>query len=116
MNKKITFRDTQHSQVMEDYANQQLQKIVDFLAHERSPVHIDLIFEPSKLRQHSRVELLVKSPNYDLISHYEYEGTKFYDVLDRVIDTMYRELHEAKRRLVDDRKVEKRAEEFLKKR
>lgn len=104
MNKRILFRNMDKSDVMEQYANQQLEKIVKFLENERSPVNIDLTFEPSKLREHHKVELRVKSPSYDLISSYEYQGTAFYDVLDRVIDTMYRELREAKRERLDERK------------
>ena len=116
MNKRITFRGMDHSDVLEEYANQQLQKIEDFLENERTPIRIDLILEPAKLRQHSRVELRVKSPNYDLISNYEHEGQEFYDVLDRVIDVMYNELHEAKDRMDDKRKTVGRHDEFKKQR
>lgn len=91
------------SDVMEEYANQQLAKIEHFLENESTPIHIDLTLEPSKVHEHHKVELRVKSPHYNLISEYEHEGVGFYDVLDRVIDTMYRELHEAKRRRIDDR-------------
>jgi ribosome-associated translation inhibitor RaiA len=116
MHKRITFRGVPHSEVTEQYANQQLSKIEEFLENERTPVYIDLIFEPSKLRQHSRVELRVKSPNYDLISNYEFEGEEFYDVLDRVIDVMYHELREAKQKRVDDRKMVGRHDDFKKQR
>lgn len=104
MNKRIFFHGTQHSAVMEQYANQQLAKIEKFLENEPTPVSIDLTFAPSKVREHHKVELLVKSPHYDLISSYEHEGVDFYDVVDRVIDTMYRLLLEKKRELVDKRK------------
>ena len=30
MNKRIVFRNMEHSDVMEEYANEQLEKIVDF--------------------------------------------------------------------------------------
>lgn len=116
MNKRIVFRGVPHSGPMEDHANQQLKKIEKFLENERSPVNIDLIFEPSKLRQHSRVELRIKTPHYDLVSHYEFEGTEFYDVLDRVIDVMYRRLHEEKDKHVEDRKMVGRHDEFKKQR
>ena len=98
MHKRITFRNMEHSEVMERYANEQLEKIVGFLNEDREPIYIDLIFEPSKLHQHHRVELRVKSPLYDRISNYEYTGEAFYDTLDRVIDVMYQELHEDKKR------------------
>lgn len=116
MQKRIVFRGVDHSDNAEQYANKQLQKIEHFLEHEQTPVHIDLIFEPSKLRQHSRVELRVKSPHYDLISHYEHEGVEFYAVLDHVIDSMYRQLHEAKEKNHDKLKTVGRHDEFKKQR
>ncbi len=116
MEKRIVFRGVDHSDIAETYANKQLKKIEKFLAHEPTPVTIDLIFEPSKLRQHSRVELLIKSPHYDLVSHYEHEGVEFYQALDHVIDCMYRQLIKAKERRVEERKEVGRHEDFKKQR
>ncbi len=116
MHKRITFRGMDHSAVVEEYANQQLAKIEEFLLNEPTPVYIDLVLEPSKVHEHSRVELRVKTPHYDLVSHYEFSGQGFYDVLDRVIDVMYQELHEAKQKLVDQRKTVGRHDEFKKQR
>lgn len=104
------------SEVMKEYAEKQLAKIEDFLANERSPIYIDLIFEPSRVHEHHRVELRVKSANYDLISNYEREGVGFYDVIDRVIDTMYKHLHEAKKKRLDERKMRGRHDDFKKER
>ncbi len=115
--KRITFRNMEHSAVMRDYADQQLTKLEHFLENERTPIYIDLVFEPSKLREHHRIELRVKTPLYDKISNYEYQGEKFYDVLDRVIDIMYKELHEEKQRIKrDNRKTVGRHKEFKKQR
>jgi ribosome-associated translation inhibitor RaiA len=85
------------SKGMENYANEQLAKIEDFLANEPLPVSIDVTFSPSKVREHHKVELRIKSPHYDLVSEYEHQGMAFYDVIDRVIDTMYHNLREAKK-------------------
>lgn len=103
MEAKITFRNMSHSEPMEQHAQSQLEKVKRFLEHEQSPVHIDLILSPSKVHSHHLVELRVKSPQYDLTSNYE--GAEFYKVLDRVIDSMYTRLHEAKRKLVSARKM-----------
>src|SRR5579872_5638596 len=116
MHKRITFRHMDKTEAMENYANEQLRKIEEFLSHEPTPVYLDLVFEPSKVREHHKIELRVKSPNFDAYSTYEYEGTGFYDVLDRVIDVMYQELQEQKRKNIKERKHEARAEEFRKKR
>lgn len=116
MEKSITFRNMDHSEVMERYANEQLEKIEKFLKNDRGPVFIDLIFEPSKIHEHHRIELRVKSAEYDLVSNYEHEGSGFYDTLDRVIDIMYHELTEKKRKRMDDRKMVGRHEAFKKQR
>lgn len=116
MNKRITFRGMDHSGPMEQHANQQLAKIEKFLENERSPILINLTFMPSHVNQHHCVELIVKSPNYDRIVKYEHEGTDFYDILDRVIDTMYKELHEDKQKLHDKLKSVGRHDEFKKQR
>lgn len=102
MDKKITFRSMEHSSVMEDYINGQLDKIERFLQNEREPVHLELVLEPSKVHAHNRVEIRVKTPDYYLVS--DYEGPEFYEVVDRVLDVMYRRLCEKKRQLVDERK------------
>ena len=103
-----------HSEVLEIYANQQLEKVEEFLEHERSPVYMDLVFEPSHVHAHHKIELRVKSPNYDRISNYE--GTDFYHTLDRVVDVMYQELHKDKQRRIDEKKMRGRHDEFKKQR
>lgn len=112
MHKRITFRGMDHSPVIEEHANKQLAKIEHFLENEPTPVYIDLVLEPSKTREHHFIELRVKSPHYDEISNYEHTGTDFYDVLDRVIDVMYRKLLTAKKKLVDKRKTVGRQDDF----
>jgi ribosomal subunit interface protein len=116
MNKRIVFRNMEHSDVMEKYANEQLEKIIEFLENDRGPVYIDLYLEPSRVHEHHRVELHVKSAEYNLNSSYEHEGMGFYDVLDRVIDVMYRELREAKRKNHDMEKMRGRHDEVKKQR
>lgn len=116
MHKRITFRHMDKSEAMEQHALEQLTKVEHFLEHEQRPIYIDLVFEPSKTREHHRIELRVKSPHYDLISHYEHNGVDFYEALDHVIDVMYRELHEHKRKLEDEKKSLGRHPEFKKER
>ena len=116
MHKRITFKGMDHSQVIEEYANKQLSKVEQFLENEPTPIYIDLVLEPSKTREHHFIELRVKSPHYDLISNYEHTGDDFYNVLDRVIDVMYRRLREEKQKLVDKRKSVGRHEDFKKQR
>lgn len=116
MNKRIVFRNMDHSDVMEKYANEQLEKIIQFLESDRGPVYIDLYLEPSHVHEHHRIELHVKSAEYDINSSYEHEGMGFYEVLDRVMDTMYLKLHEVKRKNHDLEKMRGRHDEVKKQR
>ncbi len=75
-----------------------------------------MILEPTKIHEHPRAELRVKTTHYDLISNYEYTGVDLYDVIDRVIDIMYRQLLEAKKKENDQRKMRGRHDEFKKQR
>lgn len=102
MHKRIVFRHMDHSAVIEEFANKHLEKIEKFLTHEPTPIHIDLVMEPSKTREHSRIELRIKTPHYDKIVHREFQGDKFYDVLTHVIETMHKELLEEKRKIKKD--------------
>lgn len=104
MNRRIMFRHMDHSDAIEQYAIKQLKKIEHFLENEPTPCNIDLVLEPSGAREHPRIELRVKAPHYDLVTHYEEDGKDFYDVLDHVVDLMYRLLREEKQKYIDARK------------
>lgn len=116
MHKRITFRNMDHSDPMEQHANQQLAKIEKFLENEPTPIYIDLVLEASKTREHPFAELRVKSPNYDCVSNYEHTGVDMYDLIDRVIDVMYHQLRETKQKMVDKRKNVGRRDAFKKQR
>jgi ribosomal subunit interface protein len=102
MQKKITFRGMDHSPLIEEYANEQLEKVMDFLENEPTPVYVNLILESGKPHAHYKVELLVKTPRFDLIT--SYEAQEMYEVLERVVDTMYRLLHEKNKELHEKQK------------
>jgi ribosome-associated translation inhibitor RaiA len=102
MNMRVVFRHMEPVASIENYAHDAMRKVFDIISHERDPVTIDLILEASKNHGHNRVELHIRSPHYDLITHHE--GPEFYKELDHVIDVMVRLLHEEKRKQVDARK------------
>jgi ribosome-associated translation inhibitor RaiA len=114
MIKRVVFQGVEASAGAENFANEQLEKVADFLNGERLPVYIDLIFKPSKVHAHHFVELRVKSPNYDLVS--SYEGPDFYDTIEHVIDVLYHQIHEKKDKLKDEKKMRGRHEEVKKQR
>lgn len=102
MNKKITFRGMEHSPVLEEFSNKHLEKVERFLENERDPVYIELVLDAERTHHHHKVELLVKSPHYDLISHSE--GPEMYELIVKVANTMHQELLNAKERLIDQKK------------
>ena len=116
MNKRIVFRNMDHSDVMETYANQQLEKIEEFIEHFNTPHIIDLYLEPSHVHEHHKVFLHVRLGSHHFESSYEHEGSSFYDKLDRVIDVMYKRLHEEKKKIDDMKKTVGRHDEFKKER
>jgi ribosomal subunit interface protein len=102
MNKRILFQGIEKTKHMEEHCNKQLAKVEHLLEHERTPVFIDLRLEPSKVHAHHFVELRVKTPTVEKIS--TYEGPEFYEVVDHVIDVMYRELCEWKHKETEHRR------------
>lgn len=112
MEKRIVFRGMEKTQPMEDYCNQQLAKIEKLLENEREPIVINVVLEPSKVHAHHFVEVRVKTPSYYEIS--TYEGPQFYDVMDRVIDVLYRNLLEARKKVTEQRHNAGRHEEVKK--
>lgn len=91
---KITFRNLDHSAVIEERVRKQLQKLDKFLEKERTPISVNFIIEAHPLHAHHKIELLVKSPNYDLMAFDE--GTDLYKLIEQVIDTMLAEMRKAK--------------------
>ncbi|MGB8467591.1 MAG: HPF/RaiA family ribosome-associated protein [Candidatus Babeliales bacterium] len=102
MDKQITFRSMDHSAAIENYINEHIQRIEQFLANEKEPIFIAIVLEPSKTHAHHRVEVRVKSPEYDKIC--DFEGPEFYKLIDKCLDTMLHNLREKKRELIDKRK------------
>lgn len=102
MNVQITFKNTESSQIMEEHARKQMEKIFHLLKREPTPIFIELICEPSKVHAHNRVEFVIKSPHYSL--HVHKEGPHIYQIVDEAIDVMYEQLRKEKQKHVDERK------------
>jgi ribosomal subunit interface protein len=91
---KVTFRNMDHSAVIEEHTRKQLQKLDKFFEKERTPKSIHFIIEAHPLHAHHKIELLIKSPNYDLMAHDE--GNDLNKLIEDVIDTMLVEMRKAK--------------------
>lgn len=96
------FRHMDRSEPMSEHIDKQLQKIEKLLENERTPITLDLVLEPSKTREHHCIELKATTADYEAFCKREYSGESFYKELDSVIDTVYRQLLEQKRRHHDE--------------
>ena len=94
MHKRITFRGMESSPVIEEHADKLIDKLLVLLSKEPTPIYLDLILEPSKIHAHNKVELLLKTPHFSLVS--SYEGPDIYDVLNRVFHVMDQEIKKHK--------------------
>ena len=104
MEKQITFRSMDHSDSLEQYALSHLSKIEHFLQQsEKSPIFIHMIITGGFVHAHHKIELLIKTPHYDLVSHEENKDA--YQAINNVVHTMFSELTRAKEKLVDVRKT-----------
>ncbi len=112
MNKRILFRNMEKTTHMEEYCDKQLAKIMHFLENERTPISIDMVLEPSKVHAHHYVELRVHTPHYHKKA--EAEGPDFYLVLNKVVDTMHRELLEEKKKQKEHERELNRHDELKK--
>jgi ribosome-associated translation inhibitor RaiA len=102
MNKKIHFQGMKSSLAVENYANEALAKIEEFLKSDRGPVYIDLTVRPGVPHAHHSAELRVKTPYHEVIA--TEEGPHPYQLIDMVCDSVYKQLHDHKRKMVKDKK------------
>jgi len=85
---KITFLNMPHSPILEEHAQQKLEKFLHILQAEghQTPLFAEIWLRANKLHPHHAVELHLKTPQQDL--HAEANGTDMYLVIDAAIDKM----------------------------
>lgn len=102
MQKRIAFRGMEHSPVLEEFAQQHLEKIEKLLESERTPITIDLVLTAFPDHAHHHVELHVVTSHFDLVAHHE--GAEMYQEVDRVVDKMVQEIRKAKEKFNEESK------------
>ncbi len=106
MDFKVIYRHMQSSPEIEAAIKRDMAKILKFLENERTPVYVNLTITPGTPHAHHEVELLVKSPHYDLFC--KEEAPTFFVALNDVTDTMYKLLEAEKRKIDNGHKEKKR--------
>ena len=99
MNKRIVFTGLEPLDLIKQHVEKELTKLDKILAGERSPIFIDTEIESLRGGVIHRVEIVLKTPNYDLIAHYECPDV--YEAINIAADKLNKELHRAKERKVD---------------
>lgn len=106
MDFQITYRHMENSPEIEFHIRKQMAKILKFLENERSPVYIHLVITPSKDHAHHEAELVIKTPHYNVVG--KEEDPIAFVAIDTLIDTTYKRLEQAKRKVDDGHKEKKR--------
>lgn len=101
MNVRIAFRGMDHSDSVENYANQEIEKLTKYLHKEPEPLYFDLVLEADKNKTHHKVELRVNGKNLHLMA--SREGADLYQEIDHVIKIMGKELQKHKEKALDKR-------------
>ena len=93
MDIKITFHEISHSDPIEAHAKDKLKKIEDLLKGPEweTPKFIELWISGHKTHPHFKAEIHLKTPQFDLHSHYE--KTDMYFAIDTAIDKMVKLLN-----------------------
>ncbi|MFC1894542.1 ribosome hibernation-promoting factor, HPF/YfiA family [Candidatus Dependentiae bacterium] len=113
MQRKITFHGMDHSSPMEKHINEKLNKIEEFIKAPEweTPKYIEFFLNSHPQHPHHSVEIKLKTPQFDLVSHDE--GTKMYVVIDNAIDKIITLLKKEKAKLRDKKqKIETKKTEF----
>lgn len=100
MERHITFRSMEHSAALEAHAIKLLAKVENYLQeNERPPLVIHVIITGGFVHTHHKIEMLVKTPHYDLAAHAE--GPDAYETMRIVADKLQSELYRAKEKRLD---------------
>jgi ribosomal subunit interface protein len=102
MKVQITFRAMEHSQAVEHYVQEGLQKLYKFLQKEPDPINIEVILEAHRQHHHHKVEIRIHSKhNHAIVEH---EGPDLYQAIDYVIKHLIAEVKKQKDKFVDKHK------------
>lgn len=102
MQKKITFTGRGRTPALDKHIDMQVAKIEQFLSEEPTPRVVEISVESHDVHQFNRVVARVKTPHYDCYA--EHEGPDVMTEINEVMDRLYAQLRDTKKKLVDRHK------------
>lgn len=102
MKRRVVFKNMQHSEVIENFAQQKLEKVEKLLSSERTPISINLVIEGHNVHAYNKIELIISTADFKLIAHHE--GSDIYNEINTVIDKMVEEIRSAKEKKAEEKK------------
>ncbi len=101
MNIRITFRGMDHSDAMEAYVREGLQKVLHLLQKEQDPLVIECVLDAARQHHHHKVEIRLKSKHYHcVVAH---EAPDMYPLIDHVIKVIVEDIKKQKDKAIDKR-------------
>ncbi len=100
MNIRISFRGMDHSQAMETYARQALEKVLKLVEKEEN-LQIEMLIEAHQKSKHHKVEVRLTSKNHRCIA--EHEGPDTHREIDYVVKTLGEDIKKKKGKMLDKR-------------
>ncbi|KKT23972.1 MAG: hypothetical protein UW09_C0001G0035 [candidate division TM6 bacterium GW2011_GWF2_43_87] len=99
MQKKVTFSGRDHTAVLDQHIEKQLERIEHLLKGEPSPIFIDVVVDFHDVHQHHHVTTRVKTPHFECYA--EHEGPDIFAEINEVMDRVHDQLRTEKKKLVD---------------
>lgn len=95
----FTFRHMESSPAMEGFVESKLPKVKRLLEKELEPVTLSVTLDAARQHHHHRVEMSLKSHNYDILVHHE--GPELYKEIEIVADKLAAEIVKSKDKRID---------------
>jgi len=100
MNRKITFRSMDHSDIIENYINKKLDKFDKFFKDEQGPVSFEVVLEAHRIKNYFIVEVRLQSREYNFVA--QAEGDDMYTMIDEAEHKMMQQVSRAKEKRIHE--------------
>lgn len=101
MNITVTFRGMDHSNAIQEYAQEALEKVFKFIEKEPEPIKFEIILEAHRQHHHHKVEIRMHSKHFHFMIHHE--GPDLYQEIDWVVKHLVDEIKKQKNKHLDER-------------